>query len=118
MYKNEIGFLFSLPVVMKTNDYYFVHAGLKSENIDEQDIDACLTMRDFISMEHTFSKYCIVGHMPVCNLHNDMINFLPYIDTQRKKLFIDGGLATVNGGRLNILHLPDPNAENYELISV
>ncbi|MCR5636978.1 MAG: metallophosphoesterase [Clostridiales bacterium] len=117
-YKNEIDFLSSLPVILETDDFYFVHAGLKNENIYEQDINACLTMRDFISVEHTFSKYCVVGHVPVCNLHNDMSDVLPYIDTQRRKLFIDGGLTTVNGGKLNLLYLPDRNAENYELISV
>ena len=117
MYKRGIGFLASLPVILETNDFYFVHAGLKDENLQEQDMETCLTMCDFASVDHMFSKYCIVGHTPVCNLHKDG-SFLPYIDAKRKKLFIDGGLATVKNGRLNLLYLPDNNAENYELIYV
>lgn len=92
----HLGFFKSLVLFYETEDYIFVHAGLR-ENIplEMQDPDDLLWIRnEFIQSDHDFGKMVVFGHTP----------FLEPL-VMSNKIGIDTG--AVYGHKLTCVRLPD-----------
>jgi serine/threonine protein phosphatase 1 len=89
-------FFKSLLPYYETEDYIFVHAGLRPRlPLKEQTIDDLLWIRyEFLESENDFGKIVVFGHTPLTN---------PLID--KNKIGIDTG--AVYGGKLTCVELPE-----------
>jgi serine/threonine protein phosphatase 1 len=92
----HMNFFQSLLPYYETDQYIFVHAGLRPEMpLCDQAIDDLLWIRfEFIENENDFGKTVVFGHTPMKNL---LIN--------RNKIGIDTG--AVYGGKLTGVELPE-----------
>lgn len=92
----HLQFFRSLLPYYETEDYIFVHAGLKAgvPLPDQEMIDLVWIREDFIDSKYDFGKRVIFGHTPRLGG--------PYIDPY--KIGIDTG--AVYGGKLTCLELP------------
>lgn len=96
--EEHLTFFKSLEKIFVTDDYIFVHAGLKpAVAIDRQKEEDLLWIRgEFIFSEFDFKKKVIFGHTP-------MKSYQPYSD--KYKIGIDTG--AVYGGFLTAVKLPE-----------
>ena len=94
--ETHLRFFRSLLPYYETEDYFFVHAGLKPDvPLTQQDpLDLVWIREDFIDSDYNFGKRIIYGHTPRLSG--------PYIDPY--KIGIDTG--AVYGGMLTCLELP------------
>lgn len=92
---DHLRFFTSLSPHYETDDYIFVHAGLRPGiPLPRQDLDDMVWIRfEFINSSYDFAKTVVFGHTP---LHE------PYID--ETKIGIDTG--AVYGGKLTCVELP------------
>nr|HID59061.1 serine/threonine protein phosphatase [Desulfobacterales bacterium] len=92
---SHLRFFQSLHLYHETDDYIFVHAGLKEGvRLEDQDEKDLLWIRgDFINSDFDFGKLVIFGHTPFKR---------PLV--QKNKIGIDTG--AVYGNRLTCLELP------------
>lgn len=101
-FKEELGFLESLPLAIETEDYIFVHAGIENrpdwQNTSER---FALTEPWFFNNTHQAEKTVICGHYPTYNYEAANNTNLPIIDKNKKIICIDGGAATKWAGQLN-----------------
>lgn len=112
-FRRECDFLRSLPTILETEHFVFVHGGVPSyEAMEELDAWSCMKNDDFMGQGHTFPKYCVVGHWPVTLYHENIPCCNPLIDRTRKIASIDGGCSLKVGGQLNALVLLGP--ETFE----
>jgi serine/threonine protein phosphatase 1 len=91
-------FFTTLRTYYETDDYIFVHAGLRpGVPLDRQDREDLLWIRfEFISSPYDFGKTVVYGHTPV-SLNKPLID--------KNKIGIDTG--AVFGGRLTCIELPE-----------
>ncbi len=102
-FKVELGFLESLPTVIETPNLTFVHAGLQSKTLYENDPKFCRKNNAFIQENKlVFDKYLIVGHWPNSN-YPGLICCNPKFDDLHKVIGIDGGNCIKSYGQLNAL---------------
>nr|HDM99729.1 serine/threonine protein phosphatase [Deltaproteobacteria bacterium] len=96
MPQSHLDFLDNLDLYFETQDYIFVHAGLRSNiPISEQSQEDLLWIRSpFLKSSYDWGKRVIFGHTPFS---------VPLIEAN--KVGIDTG--AVYGGRLTCLILPD-----------
>lgn len=94
--REHLAFLGSLQLFYQTDDYIFVHAGLKNKvPLEMQNSDDLLWIRSkFIKSEYNFGKQVVFGHTP-----------LPEPLVQPNKIGIDTG--AVYGGKLTCVRLPE-----------
>ena len=52
----------SLPHIIETSDYIFVHGGLSSDDLNVQNAWECMKNDAFMEKDLTFEKYIITGH--------------------------------------------------------
>lgn len=109
----EWDYLRSLPDILESEHYLFVHAGLESEKLEQQEKARCVKNDWFFQREICFSRWCVVGHFPV-NLYDDRLNDCSVrIDPRRKLISIDGGCVMQQSGQLNALIIPQDGAEKF-----
>lgn len=94
----HMNFFKNLLPFYQTENYIFVHAGLRpGVAIDNQvEEDLCWIRSDFIFSDYNFGKKVIFGHTP-------SKTFMPYFD--KYKIGIDTG--AIYGGFLSAIMLPD-----------
>lgn len=94
--ENHMEFFTSLLPYHETEDYIFVHAGLKPAiPLEKQDIEDLIWIRhEFINSTYDFGKIVVFGHTP---LRQPLIN--------ENKIGIDTG--AVYGGKLTCVELPE-----------
>jgi serine/threonine protein phosphatase 1 len=92
---NHLRFLSALPLVYETEEYFFVHAGVRPGiSLAEQTPEDLLWIRhEFIESDEDFGRIVVFGHTPFPE---------PLIETN--KIGIDTG--AVFGGRLTCIELP------------
>lgn len=94
----HMDFFSNLKPYYETDDYIFVHAGLRpGVPLNQQTLNDLLWLRyEFINSSHDFGKMIIFGHTPISLA-------LPFIENN--KMGIDTG--AVFGGKLTCVELPD-----------
>jgi len=94
--REHLDFFSSLHLFYQTEDYVFVHAGLKNKvPLEMQKTDDLLWIRSkFIKSDYNFGKQVVFGHTP-----------LPEPLVQPNKIGIDTG--AVYGGKLTCVRLPE-----------
>lgn len=109
-FSKEFDFLSSLPTIVETQNYIFVHGGLR----DKELMDNCkrslyelLKYDNFMSTEHCFDKYIVAGHWPVTLYDDKIAQSNPIINKEKKIISIDGGCGIKKYGQLNLLIIPD-----------
>lgn len=119
-FPKELEFLRGWPQIISTDKAVFVHGGLASDNLEEQDSWKCRKNDNFMSQGLYFSRMVIVGHWPVSiYLQDGTINQNPRIDWVHNICSIDGGMVVKKNGQLNALILPDgdPKRLSYTYVS-
>ena len=102
---NHKQWLNSLPDIIESENYIFVHDGITSNNLNEQ-----------ISIRHKkvdayaenpnlpkFDKWVIVGHWVTANYCGQVPNYNPFYNYEKQIIAIDGGIALAPAGQLNAL---------------
>ena len=107
----ETAFLQSLPALIETEKYIFVHGGLPMADtsaLTAADLPGLLKFDAFLEKAPHFDKYVFVGHWPVV-LYSDTVSCAdPIIDQKRHVVSLDGGCGVKDGAQLNaVLVAPD-----------
>lgn len=115
-FKEELAFLESLPTVIETPHYRFVHGGLPSPDADISEASPLSLMkyswflRTAREKGMLFDKYTVVGHWPVSLNREDYSDSNPITDHQTRIISIDGGCGVMLDGQLNLLVIPSFDA--------
>lgn len=118
-FEKEFKFLAELPTVIETQNFVFVHGGLRERRVTDNADKGIFELTKFDAFlentEHSFDKYVIVGHWPVCLYNNRIQQFNPIINEDKKIISIDGGCSVKKDGQLNLLIIPDINCSVSEI---
>ena len=111
-FPRELEFLRGWPHILESEKLIFVHGGLTSDNLGEQQAWECRKNDFFMSQGLSFPKMVIVGHFPVTIYMSDgLLNQNPIINRQLNICSIDGGMVVKSFGQLNALIIPDGDPE-------
>lgn len=102
-FSDELNWLEQLPHIIETEKFIFAHAGITSDDLEEQHISEVITNDAFIEKGLVFSKYVIVGHWPTANYGKERGCCNPIINEEQKIISIDGGNMIKSEGQLNAL---------------
>jgi len=102
-FSTELNWLEQLPHIIETENFVFVHGGITSDNLEEQEASRVIKTDAFIEQGFNFSKYVVVGHWPTANYGRDKGCCNPIINKEQKIISIDGGNMIKDGGQLNAL---------------
>lgn len=118
-FENEFNFLANLPAVIETQNYIFVHGGLREKQVSDNSDKGVLELTKYDAFAentpHIFDKYVIAGHWPVVLYGNDVPQMNPVINREKKIISIDGGCGVKKDGQLNLLIIPDINCSVDEI---
>lgn len=119
-FAEEFAFLMGLPTIVETQNYVFVHGGLREKKVDDNrncpffeltKYDAFMT-----NTPHRFEKFVVVGHWPVALYNNTIQQCNPIIDRDKKIISLDGGCGVKDEYQLNLLIIPDVYADDAALV--
>ena len=112
-YSAEMDFLRSLPTLIETENYVFVHGG-----VPEKTGDAWTYMKydRFMERAKAQEKWTIVGHWPVMLYHEDIVDANPVFDYDKKIISIDGGCVLKDDGQLNALIIPEAGRSDFSFV--
>lgn len=113
MFPHEFEFLASMPQVIETDKYIFVHGGLPEGDPKTWDGWYCMKNDDFMGQGRKFDKWVIVGHWPVMLYRQDITCANPIIDRESHIISIDGGCVLKDDGQLNALIIPRSGSEDF-----
>ena len=116
----EIAFLASLPTVIETDRFIFVHGGVPHENLDAlagTDAHALYKFDDFYSAGLSFHKYVAVGHWPTVLYSPTYPNFNPIVDRKRHIISLDGACGVKREGQLNLVTLPEEMSDDFSFLT-
>ncbi|MBR3929338.1 MAG: metallophosphoesterase [Clostridia bacterium] len=119
-FKKELDFLSSLPAILETQNYIFVHGGIPHENLSElkhQQRHPFLKWDHFLTADVSFQKTVIVGHWPVTLYSKSYPNAAPVYDRNKNVLSIDGGCGVKKEGQINLLVFPTYASKKYDLFT-
>lgn len=111
----ELNWLEQLPHIIETENFIFVHAGITSENLEEQKVNEVISRGAFMKEGLAFSKYVIVGHWPTANYGKEKSCCNPIISKEQRIISIDGGNMIKSEGQLNAFII---NGENFDFTAV
>ncbi len=101
VFSEELTFLRGLPHILETERFLFAHAGLESENLEEQNLEYVLAVPRFHETAACrFHKMLLVGHWPVGNFRTDSLSCAPVYNKSKNVLSIDGGNTIKRFGQL------------------
>lgn len=106
--RNHFGYLYDvvrdLPLMIESEDFIFVHAGLDAENYMATSRYNALNMPLFYQASHDAPKTVVVGHFPTSNYVEDgLMNNNIKINASKRIIDIDGGNQVKYSGQLNAL---------------
>ena len=119
-FAREIAYLRSLPTILDTPEFTFVHGGIPHERLDElagTDAFPLLKFDDYYQAGLSFQKYVVVGHWPAVLYSKTYPDFRPIIDRQRHIISLDGACGVKSEGQINLLILPDARSEDFSLLT-
>ncbi|MCL2375892.1 MAG: metallophosphoesterase [Defluviitaleaceae bacterium] len=107
--EDDKAWLEALPHIIESEDFIFVHAGIKSMNLQEQDPLFCMRNDAFLENYDgpAFEKWVMVGHWPNSNYCHEVGCNGPIINEEKRIIAIDGGNVVKEGGQLNAFILED-----------
>lgn len=118
-FKPEFDFISNLPAIVETQNYIFVHGGLREKEVANNENKGLFELTKFnafmTATPHTFDKYVVVGHWPVALYSTSVQQLNPIIDRNKKIISIDGGCGIKEEGQLNLLVIPDINCSVDEI---
>jgi len=97
----EITWLMDLPHIIESDEYIFVHSGLTSNNLKEQEAITCMKYDNFMQLAPRFDKWIITGHWPVAAYCHEIPCHNPVINAEKRIIAIDGGNVMTPDGQLN-----------------
>lgn len=109
-FKCEFDYLRSLPTILETSHYIFVHGGLPDRVIHAltgRNAFDVLKYEHFLASGLCFDKYVVVGHWPVTLYGDKIAQSDPIISREQKILSIDGGCGIKEDGQLNLVVIPN-----------
>lgn len=109
-FKQELNFISNLPTVVETQNYIFVHGGLRDKHLgdnEKREASELLKYDYFMNTQHCFDKYVVVGHWPVSLYCEKTPRTIPIINREKKIISIDGGCGIKEYGQLNLLVIPE-----------
>ena len=109
-YREEFDFLRSLPHILETEDYIFVHGGY----VPEKGAYVCMKRDEYRRWATVHKKWTVVGHWPVVLYREDITDANPIIDEDLRLISIDGGCVLKDDGQLNALILPSKTWISYD----
>ena len=110
----ELRFLASMPEILVTPDYLFVHGGVwDEEGLEEMSAWDCMKNDSFLDRGVRFRRWCIVGHTPVTLYHPHIPTTHPLVSEEQHIVSIDGGCALQRDAQLNALVLPRKPGEGF-----
>ena len=98
--KEDKEWLDNLPHIIESRDYIFVHDGIKTENLADEEVWACKNDA-FMEMGLKFSKWVMIGHLPVDNYCHEVGCSNPIVNEELRIIAIDGGNVVRIKGQLN-----------------
>lgn len=110
----ELDFIRTLPAVVETRNFIFVHAGLPCQDLEElgeRDIYEVLKVDGFMKRGLSFEKYVVAGHWPVSIYDEKICRTSPVTDREHHIISIDGGCGLHMEGQLNMLIIPREDCE-------
>lgn len=113
-FRTELDFIRSLPAVVETSNYIFVHGGLPCRNLEEvknKEIYEVLKFDGFADSGLSFQKYVVAGHWPVAIYNDNICQTNPLINRSQHIISIDGGCGLHEYGQLNLLIIPEIDCE-------
>lgn len=113
-FRRELDFLSHLPAIVETQDYVFVHGGLRDREVRDngkRPLFELLKYDRFMDTELCFDKYVVVGHWPVSNYGGKYPQANPLIDREKRIISIDGGCGLKANGQLNLLIFPEAGCD-------
>lgn len=112
-FAREFDFLRSLPQVIDTPNYTFVHGGLPEGSPEDWDAWQCMKFDSFMTQGRRFEKWVICGHWPVMLYRQNIVDATPVIDRSSHIISIDGGCVLKDDGQLNALIIPRDGSEDF-----
>ena len=116
-FQKEFDFLRSLPHIIETPHYTFVHGGLPKGDPDGWTAWNCMKYDHFMTCGRRFDKWVVCGHWPVMLYHEDIVDANPVIDRESRIISIDGGCVLKDDGQLNALVIPQDGSEEFSHIA-
>lgn len=114
-FSREFDFLSSLPTVLETERYCFVHGGLPAGEPEKWTAFSCMKNDEFMHQGRSFPKWVVVGHWPVVLYHENIVDANPIIDGRSHIISIDGGCILKDDGQLNALIIPENGSDDFQL---
>lgn len=106
-----LDFMKSLPVMVKFDEFIFVHGGYDSSFRLPQDEGKFLKYDNYNKLSDVNDKMVVVGHWPASNLRHTILTNLPLFNTQKNIITIDGGLGVKTSGELNAFIIEKKNGQ-------
>lgn len=106
----ELAWLRSLPTIVETERFIFVHGGLPHENLGAlvgTNAYSLMKNDNFLGQGLRFSRWVVVGHWPVTLYRPYIPSAVPYIAESQKIIGMDGGCGVKLDGQLNAMVIPD-----------
>lgn len=117
-FPEEWAFLRDLPHALETENFIFVHAGLRPDlPLREQSVEELTKVEHFLTLNRFFSKWVIVGHWPVVLYGKDRVCANPILDRRKHIASIDGGCVLKDDGQLNCLIIPHRDSEEMGFVA-
>ena len=99
--EQEVQWLDSLPDIIHTDKFIFVHSGIASENLEEEQTATVMKYDNFVEAAPSFDRWVVVGHWPVSMYCHDFPRHSPIVNEEKRIIAIDGGNVLKPDGQLN-----------------
>lgn len=114
----ECAFLMSLPHILETENFIFVHGGVPREDrLEELPAYSCMKNDDFVGRGLRFKKWVVVGHWPVTLYNLQVPTAKPLVRGEQRIISIDGGCVLKLDGQLNALIIPDVTGDAVDWVA-
>lgn len=117
----ELAFIHSLPDILETEHFVFVHGGIydgRQTDFAELDSFDCRKCDRFLQKGYAFDRYIVTGHWPVTSYPRMLADHCPLVDHRQKIVSIDGGCSVQTGGQLNALIIENGRPEGMHWLYV
>lgn len=118
-FEREFLFILNLPTVLETQNFIFVHGGLRDEKLADNEKREAFDLIKYDNFMNStplhFEKYVVAGHWPVNNYEGSVLRLNPIINQEKRIIAIDGGCGIKRYGQLNLLIIPEVDCGPEEI---